>query len=140
MNNKEKNKALYLNRALYSPDVIFENDGTIFKCDVITCAAPNKSAAKQYCNISDEENSIALKSRIGYVLDIAADNNVEILILGGYGCGVFGQNPTEVATIFKEYLETTHQCFKKVIFAIPEGRDGNLKAFEDVFARNWWDA
>ena len=134
-NNQHKNKALYLNRGLYSPRITFFRDTDILECDVITCASPNKSAAQQYQNVSNEENLEVLKSRIKFVLDIAADNCVETLILGAYGCGVFGQDPTEVASIFKEYLETTHKCFEKVVFAIPNGRDGNLEAFKKVFKK-----
>lgn len=135
-NNQNKNKALYLNRGLYSPNIVFQHGGAEFYCDVITCAAPNKSAAQKYQNVSDVENTKVLKSRIKYVLDIAKDNEVEVLILGAYGCGVFGQNPTEVAMIFKECLETTHKnCFSKVVFAIPSGRDGNLEAFKSVFKK-----
>lgn len=142
-NNRHKNKALYLNRALYSPNILFvkKNDDylgaeTMKFCDVITCAAPNKSAAQKYQNVSDEENTKVLRSRIKFVLDIAKDNYVDTLILGAYGCGVFGQNPTEVAEIFKECLDNTHKnCFSKVVFAIPKGRDNNLQAFEKVFSK-----
>ena len=134
-NNQHKNKALYLNRALYSPDIVFEYNELVFKCDVITCAAPNKSAAQKYQNVSDDENTKFLRERIKFVLKIAYDNNVETLILGAYGCGVFGQNPTEVATIFKEYLSTDfNRCFKNVIFAIPKSStNNNYTAFENVF-------
>ena len=135
-NNQHKNKALYLNRGLYSPSIMFLKNKKVFSCDVITCAAPNKSAAQKYQNVSDEENTEALRSRIKFVLDMAKDNCVDTLILGAYGCGVFGQDPTEVASIFKEYLETTHKCFDKVVFAIPKGRDGNLDAFRKVFETN----
>ena len=84
--------------------------------------------------ISDKENTEVLQSRIKFVLDMAKVNNVDTLILGAYGCGVFGQNPTEVAEIFKECLNTSHKnCFSKVIFAIPKGRDNNLQAFEKAF-------
>ena len=51
-----------------------------------------------------------------------------------YGCGVFGQDAKEVASIFKEYLNTTHKCFEKVIFAIPNGKDKNFEAFEMILA------
>lgn len=129
-NNRNKNKSLYLNRGLYSPRIAFEHNGDVFFCDVITCAAPNKSSAQKYCNVSDEENAEVLKSRIKFVLDIARHNHVDTLILGAYGCGVFGQDPYEVATIFKEYLETTHKCFEKVVFAIPKG--SNYDAFVNV--------
>lgn len=133
-NNWHKNKALYLNRALYSPDIRFEkNDSFSCLCDVITCAAPNKSAAQKYQDVSDEENTKALHSRIKFILDIAKDNQVDTLILGAYGCGVFGQSAHEVASIFKEYLDTTHSCFEKVVFAIPKGNNNNYIEFKKVF-------
>ena len=133
-NNRHKNKALYLNRGLFSKGVWFFKENSHVECNVITCAAPNKSAAQKYQNVSDKENTEVLKSRIKFVLDIAKDNNINTLILGAYGCGVFGQNPTEVAEIFKECLNTCHKnCFSKVVFAIPKGRDNNLQAFEKVF-------
>lgn len=136
-NNQHKNKALYLNRALYTPNIVFirkENGSMIAKYyDVINCACPNKSAAKKYMYVSDKENTEALRSRIKFVLDIAKCEEVETLILGAYGCGVFGQDPMEVASIFKEYLDTTHKCFKRVIFAIPRGKNVNYEAFEKVF-------
>lgn len=132
-NNKHLNRSLYWNRGLFTPNVKFRDHEDEYWAHVITCAAPNKSSAQKYCNISDTVNSQSLKDRIRFVLDIAKENNVEILILGAYGCGVFGQDPTEVANIFKEFLTTTHRCFKKVVFAIPSGKTGNLEAFEKVF-------
>lgn len=132
-NNRHKNKALYLNRGLFSSGVWFFRENSHVECSVITCAAPNKSAAQKYQNVSDEENTRVLRSRIKFVLDMAKDNNVSTLILGAYGCGVFGQDATEVANIFKEYLTTTHKCFDTVVFAVPSGRDGNYEKFVKVF-------
>jgi len=134
-NNRHKNKALYTNRALYSP-IIFERNGVVRMTNVITCAAPNKSAAQKYQNVSDEENCEVLKSRIKFVLDVARDNGVKTLILGAYGCGVFGQDATEVANIFKQYLDTEYKCFDTVVFAVPYGRDMNLLKFQEVFKEN----
>ena len=138
-NNLHKNKALYLNRGLYTPNVIFERNEQfvgeiVLPCDVITCASPNKTTAQKWQNVSNEENSKYLRERIKFVLDIAKDNKVDTLILGAYGCGVFGQNPVEVTQIFKEYLTTTHKCFKKVVFAIPSGNN-NLPAFMNIFSK-----
>ena len=132
-NNKNKNKALYLNRGLYYPGIVFCKDGENAICDVITCAAPNKFVARRYQHVQNEENTKVLKSRIKFVLDIAKENHVGTLILGAFGCGVFGQDAGEVAEIFKEYLETTHKCFEKVVFAVPEGKDKNLESFKTVF-------
>ena len=44
---------------------------------------------------------------------MAKENQVDLLILGAYGCGVFGQNVKEVAEIFKEYLDTSHPYRKQ---------------------------
>lgn len=132
-NNLHKNRALYLNRALYTYNILFSRGDNENICDVITCAAPNKTAAQKYCNVSDEENLSVLKSRIKFVLDIAKDNNVDTLILGAYGCGVFGQDPREVAMIFKGFLNSGDYGFDKVIFAIPDDGSGNYKAFREVF-------
>lgn len=136
-NKRELNFGLYTDAAIYTPNVIFENDDTNQRrtCDVITCAAPNKNVAQGYCNISDMKNRFELEKRINFVLQIAAVNQVKILILGAFGCGVFGQNATEVATIFKGLLETTYKgYFYNVIFAIPaEEKYFNLDKFREVF-------
>ena len=132
-NNFNKNKSLYMNRGLYTPGIYFMRGKEFKKADVITCAAPNKAAAQTYLKVSDVENYRVLKSRIKFVLDIAKDNNVKTLILGAFGCGVFGQDATEVAEIFKEYLDTGMYGFETVVFAIPNGSVGNLQKFETVF-------
>ena len=139
-NRMRLNKALYKDRALYTPDVRFFKKGNIkadpdgVLCDVITCAAPNKSAAQKYTGVSDAENSAALKERIHFLLQVAALSGAEVLILGAYGCGVFGQDPEEVAAIFKDELEMF--TFKEAVFAIIKSdRDNNYEAFEGVFGK-----
>ena len=135
-NDKAKNKALYLDRALYSPNIMFERNGNRKFCDVITCASPNLTAAKKYCNITDKQNTEALSSRVEFILNILAEQNKETIILGAFGCGVFGQSPVEVSLCFKDYLETKFKnVFKKVVFAVPNGMNGNLKAFKKTFSR-----
>lgn len=132
-NKRYLNRALYKNRALYSPDIIFERDNTSVYCNVITCAAPNKAAAQKYQNVSDEENAKVLRSRINFILKIAADNKTDTLILGAFGSGVFGQSAKEVASIFKDLLENKFSnAFDKIVFAVPSG-NGNLEAFQEIF-------
>lgn len=135
-NKKNLNRSLYKNRALYSPAIGFFKDSKTALCDVITCAAPNYTSANKYCAVTKRENLDALDSRIKFVLDIAEANNVDTLILGAFGCGVFGQQSTEVADIFKKYLETSHHTFEKVIFAIPDSNSNNhLELFKFVFRK-----
>ena len=125
-NRNNLNKGMYLNRGLYSPDIMFD-DRT--KCSVITVPAPNKSVMLKYGNFTEEENAKALINRVKFIIDIATENNVKTLILGAFGCGVFKQDPFEVATLFKKVLRGG--SFDKVVFAIPRGT--NYNAFKGVF-------
>lgn len=130
-NNAHKNNALYTNRALYTEEVRFFKNQKSVCCDIITCAAPNYYAAYKYRRMDKESNSIALKQRIKFVLNVAEYNKVDTLILGAFGCGVFGQDPREVATIFK--AELSKHNFNKVVFAIPSGHNDNYYWFNEVF-------
>ena len=131
-NNKHINNSLYLNRALYSPKVVFEHNNMSHKFDVLTCASPNLSAARK--KITEDENTKELENRIKFIVDILLANNVETAILGAFGCGVFGQNPIEVATIFEKII--SKYCLNKkmkIVFAIPQGNNDNLISFQKVF-------
>lgn len=133
-NKSYLNRSLYVDRGLYTPGVIFERGLTRCTANVITVAAPNKAAAMCYKGVSSAENSRVLYSRLDFVLNIAVAHDIDVLILGAFGCGVFGQDATEVAEMFKMLLtERYMNCFEKVIFAIPNGRDGNLEAFRKVY-------
>lgn len=134
VNKQFLNRSLYSNRAVYSPNVLFPNEEGVRYVDVLTCAAPNKTSAQKYCRVSDAENSKYLKERINFVLSIAASQHPDVFILGAYGCGVFGQNPIEVAAVFKELLNTSYQgAFPLVVFAIPDKAGNNYRAFDKAF-------
>lgn len=121
-NGKNLNKGLYTNRAIYTPYVVFESASGKKAADVITCAAPNRSVLVQYNGFTEEENLSALKSRIEFVRDVALSNNVEVIILGAWGCGVFSQDPTTVARLFRDAFKYTGiEC----IYAIPDDRTFN---------------
>ena len=130
-NRANTNNELYDNFAIYSPGVIFPTTEKDYKVDVITCAAPNKKAYMQ-CSTNELDVTRTMKSRIKFVFDIAQSNYVETLILGVFGCGVFGNDPLEVARIFRTFILSGEYSFKNVIFAIPPGE--NYEAFAQVFS------
>lgn len=130
-NKKLLNRALYTDRALYTPDVIFENDEHAAKADILTCAAPNKYAAQKYQNVSDAENTEVLTNRLLFIRDIVNDQDIDTLILGAFGCGVFGQNPQQVATLMHEVFSTA--CVANIVYAVP-GKDLTAKIFEAQFS------
>ena len=133
-NRKKINRSLYTNEALYSEDILFFNNGDIVKSDVITCAAPNVNSAIRNYNISLSENSDTLKERIDFIISIANEKQIDTLILGAYGCGVFGQNPMLVAEIFCEKFKNNN-LFDKVIFAIPDNSSKNYISFMNIFSK-----
>ena len=143
-NKKKTNKCLYEDTLIYTPDVVFNNSTTPqidiepmkIRCSIITCAAPNATAAKKYYGVSKKEISIALFWRIHSVLRCAREYGVKTLILGAFGCGVFGNDITEVANTFSFFLNTEFKCvFDTVIFAIPELYEGDVSydIFEKAF-------
>lgn len=139
-NKKNLNNGLYDSRIIYSPDVVFYNkDKTKTKlCDVITSAAPNKTAIVKYNkNIDNYYIEQAMKDRILNILNVAMKNKVDILILGAFGCGVFGNDILSTARIFKECLTSYHyyrNMFKLVLFPIPDASTCNI--FKEVMESN----
>ena len=143
---------VYATRGLYTPDVYFFNpddenvqncninpDTDTAICDVITLAAPNHKAAVNH-GVDEDIFYHAMIDRVDAIISVAAQMNVNVLILGAYGCGVFGWNPEEVADIFFDRIVTLPQSLSidNFVFAIPAGpnKDGFDRIYEqyvDVF-------
>jgi uncharacterized protein (TIGR02452 family) len=129
-NKNNLNRALYLNREIYTPSIVFKRDNNIVLSDVITCAAPNYSAASRYQKVTRKENFEVLISRVKFILDAMVYNNVDTPIVGAFGCGVFGQHASDVAWVFRRVLQIYKYPFKKVVFAIIPGP--NAEEFEKI--------
>lgn len=131
-NKNHTNNSFYDNRGLYTPGVVFErlSQGIRTQADVITCAAPNKNRLMNWEGFKEEDNIKVLSDRIKFIKNIAESNDVDTLILGAYGCGVFGQNPEEVAELFDEIFKTT--TIRKIVYAVP-GNDKNAEVFKIKF-------
>ncbi|KFF04764.1 TIGR02452 family protein [Flavobacterium reichenbachii] len=143
--NRNRSSFLYSDYMIYSPNVLFWNDdnGNYLEkplvADIITSAAPNKGAMLQH-NKNEEIAAIeeVLKKRMDKVLAIALKQKSDIIILGAWGCGVFRNEPREVAQLFKEIIvEKYTGAFKKIVFAVFDNSEkkSNFKHFEDVFSQ-----
>lgn len=131
-NKKNLNKALYKNRAIYSKNVRFLRGEESVRVDVLTCASPNFKAANKYKNVTREENHEVLKNRIKFIKNICENHEVKTLILGAYGCGVFRQDPYEVALLFQTIF--TNSEIENIYYAVPdEINSENFNAFNKVF-------
>jgi len=109
-----------------------------YKLDVITAACPNYRAAINHIQsrkISITDYKVALQKRCNAILEVAARNNVDHLILGAFGCGVFRNNPYLVAESFASSLNKNYRTrFDCIEFVIPDAthNNKNYKAFESI--------
>lgn len=140
-NRKDNRGGLYSRNLIYSKNVLFikNTNGSHeyfvekpSKADVVTVAAPNQ---RMYDGtISQRKYSLEIAHKIQLTLRAFKENNCESIILGAFGCGVFGNHPMKVAKIFKLLLESEEfkGSFKEVRFSI-YGKGKNLTAFNQVF-------
>lgn len=61
-----------------------------------------------------------------------------VLILGAWGCGAFGGDPSQIADLFCRTLvqEKLGRLYREVHFAIPAGDDNNGEVFRSTFQRH----
>ena len=89
-----------------------------------------------------EQKRIALLSslsdRIHRALSAFALGNCTDLVLPAFGCGVHGNDPTMVASVFRELLTDPNYFggrFRTVVFAVPPCRKQNYQAFAAFFQK-----
>ena len=99
------------------PKMMYQRDW--YKVDVITSAAPEL----RHGNRCPADYEVQITSRIKKIFDVAASQDVDVLILGAWGCGAF-KNPADVvARVFLTLLKEYH--FETVEFALASA-DANL--------------
>lgn len=141
--NRSRTTLLYSDYLIYSPETIFwfDDEGNylpeLLVVDVITSPAPNRGAILQN-NWKDELELLpeVFKERIMQVLSVAYKHECDTLILGAWGCGVFRNEPADVAAYFDEVIRGYFRsAFKHIVFAIYDrSKDGaNMKAFENMY-------
>lgn len=124
--NRANESMLYTDHLIYSPEVpFFRGDGLDlldepFLCSIITSPAPNAGEALR--RDPDARSAIreTLARRGRHILRVAAEQGHETLVLGAWGCGVFRNDPDEVAGIFAELLTDPELRgrFARIVFAI----------------------
>lgn len=114
----------YTDNIIYSPNVpFFRNEYNLlieepFALSIITAPAPNLNGLKEIDKAKVVE---VLASRMDRILSIAASHLHSTLILGAWGCGAFGNDPADVAELFKSALITV-PAFEHVTFAVYDTR------------------
>lgn len=143
--NRSQDNYLYSDYMIYSPDVVFFKDDkdillkNPYKMDILTSPAVNIGAMMQNKRFAELEKAKEMMiQRIDKILSVFVSQGVNKLILGAWGCGVFRNEPMDIASYFAHYLTSNGKyshAFEKIIFAVfDRSKDlGNVKAFESVF-------
>jgi uncharacterized protein (TIGR02452 family) len=142
--HRELRSCLYSDRVIFSPDVpVFGDDNhrpleRPYTVSMLTSAAVNVGALER-----NEPQNLRLVEpvmarRVRMVLAVAASQEIEALVLGAWGCGVFRCDPELIARLFAEALAEPPLSgrFSQVVFAIMNPRSGpdrNIAAFERRF-------
>ncbi|UEQ79125.1 TIGR02452 family protein [Chryseobacterium arthrosphaerae] len=129
----------YTDNMIYSPKVpVFRKDkGELLNkpvlCNFITSPAVNAGVVKKQEPERAGEILDAMDVRTDKMLSLALHQGNEVLILGAWGCGVFKNDPKEIAGLFKKYLHGKYKNkFKRVVFAVLTKKEEMLKPFEEL--------
>ncbi|MFE5734150.1 TIGR02452 family protein [Streptomyces sp. NPDC056528] len=137
---------LYSDRVIHSPRVpVFRDDrndllAEPFTVGFLTSPAPNAGVVRR---TAPERGGLlpgVLASRAERVLETAAAAGYRRLVLGAWGCGVFRNDPEQVAGAFKAQLTGDGRFaghFEEVVFAVLDRASGTptLAAFDRVLGR-----
>ena len=148
--NRSHSSALYTNHIIYSPRVpVFRSDEDAllkqpYLVSIVTSPAVNAGAV-----LKNEPSNVALiqptmRTRIRSVLAVARKHGHDAIVLGAWGCGVFGNDPSNIASWFADELERDSQfagAFRRVVFAVLDFAEGapTYEAFREVFAENSYE-
>ncbi|KAJ7031657.1 hypothetical protein C8F04DRAFT_1110204 [Mycena alexandri] len=113
--------------------------------DVISCAAVRGPDVDEHENYTDAAQRDLMREKVKCIFCAAVGQGCRRLVLGAFGCGAFGNPPTEVAQLFRRVLLGRDGsgvgnkggefvgCFDEVTFAIKGGRRDTLPAFKAAF-------
>ena len=143
--NRANPSPLYTDHIIYSPAVpVFRDDddrllAEPYRTSIITAPAPNAGALMQ--NRPEDEPLLVptMARRIRAVLAVAQAQGHRHLVLGAWGCGVFGNDPATVAELFREALDGgAYDSVERVVFAVLDttSEQGTFGPFRDALASN----
>ncbi|WP_299531838.1 TIGR02452 family protein [uncultured Streptomyces sp.] len=121
--------ALYSDRVIHSPGVpVFRDDrerllDAPYQVGFLTCPAPNAGVVRRAEPQNAHRVPAVLAGRAERVLEVAAVRGYRRLVLGAWGCGVFRNDPDEVAEAFRAPLRGRGRFaghFEQIVFAVLE--------------------
>ena len=135
--NRNAGDVRHTDAVIYSPGIVIcksEEDtpkrlpeSEFVTVDVLSCSAPNLSPEPATWVNPETGRAIRMEPetlyrthvrRARHLMHIAAANNVDILILGAFGCGAFRNTAEYVARAYYSALEKYRNYFDMVYFGI----------------------
>ncbi|MER6244812.1 TIGR02452 family protein [Streptomyces griseorubiginosus] len=135
----------YTDRVIHSPAVpVFRDDhgrllDSAHLVGFLTAAAPNAGVVRRTAPERVAELPRALAVRAEQVLSVAVAEGYRRLVLGAWGCGVFQNDPAQVAEAFRTLLAPGGRfagAFEHVVFGVLDRTPGAVvrEAFVRAFA------
>jgi uncharacterized protein (TIGR02452 family) len=128
--HRQQRDLRYSDRVIYSPAVpVFRDDkGTLldepYPVSFLTAAAPNLGAIRRNQPADAGTVPDVLAARAGRVLRVAAAHGHRVLLLGAWGCGVFGNDPAMVAAAFAGQIARSGDWFDRIVFPVYDRQAG----------------
>ena len=144
--NRNLGSALYTDAMIYSPQVpvIRDDEDKLldqpFLVSILTAPAVKVGEVREKGNQEELDRiESTMFARTEKLLSIAAIQGYKVLVLGAWGCGVFKNNPENVARYFYHHLVENPRLncfFEKVVFAVLDrSKDGaTINTFRAIFA------
>ena len=142
--NRACRTCLYTDHAIYSPSVpVFRDDNDVllaspYPVAIVTMPAVNAGALGR--NEPERQGEIAptMERRVRAVLGIARHHGHGSLVLGAWGCGVFGNDPRQMASWFRDAIvddDRFRGAFDRIVFAVLDFSRGapRYEAFREAF-------
>jgi len=131
---------LYSDHMIYSPNVpILKDEGgnvlhEIVSTTIVTSPAVNAGVIRRQEAGKVDQIIPVMNMRIEKLLALSLHYQHTTLVLGAWGCGVFQNDPEEIAELFREALAGPFaNQFKRVVFAVKTNKESIIEPFRKRF-------
>jgi uncharacterized protein (TIGR02452 family) len=138
--HRKLNTGLYSDTMIYSPAVpiIKDEDGQALDepvcVTIITSPAVNAGVIMRDEDGKTDKIISVMRVRIEKLLALCQNKKHTTLVLGAWGCGVFRNNPEDIAQLFQEALTGKFaNQFQRVVFAVKTDKESIIEPFRKRF-------